>query len=108
VLNTGQITANNTTAGTNPVGNNPGILAQSIGGGGGNGAYSFGSVDGAGVISIYVGGTGGVGGTASATSIRNSGVINVQAQILPALLPKVLGALVATGEQALPAHFQVA
>lgn len=78
VLNNGAITANNATAGANPVGNNPGILAQSIGGGGGNGGYSFGSVDGAGVISVYVGGTGGAAGTASAASVWNSGQVNTQ------------------------------
>ena len=80
LTNYGSITANNTSAFVNAssgvvaAGNNPGILAQSIGGSGGNGGFSVGAVVGAGAaVGLNIAGSGGAGGASNPVTVINSG-----------------------------------
>lgn len=91
VTNYGSITANNSTATTNPGGNNTGILAQSIGGGGGNGGYSFGYVEAIANTSMFIGGTGGAAGTALDVNVWNMGSINIQGANSAGILAQSIG-----------------
>ncbi len=59
--------------------NSPGVFAQSIGGGGGNGGFAVsGSVSGVAGISVGIGGNGGAGGTAQAVNVTNAGAVLTQ------------------------------
>ena len=84
VNNYGSIAANNSYAlnnatGATAIGNNPGILAQSIGGGGGNAGYAVGGADAAYAATFAIGTSGGNGGDSLnvqyALNIENKGII---------------------------------
>jgi len=95
VMNSGDITTGNgvsgdAVAGTGTLGNGNGsygILAQSIGGGGGDGGFSgtfagslaSGPMDKGNGLSVSVGGSAGAGGGASTVQVTNSGLINTTA-----------------------------
>lgn len=91
VTNYGSITANDSTATTNPGGNNTGILAQSIGGGGGNGGYSYGYVEAIANTSMFIGGTGGAAGTGLDVNVWNMGSINIQGANSAGILAQSIG-----------------
>ncbi|SFK70874.1 hypothetical protein [Methylocapsa palsarum] len=73
--------------------NSTGIMAQSIGGGGGNGAFSFsGGVGGGGSgVSQSVGGTGGKGGAGALVTVQNDGAIQTDAALSYGIYAQSIG-----------------
>lgn len=93
VTNSGSITANNTSdSGVVAAGNNPGILAQAIGGNGGNGGVSVGAIVSNGVaVGLNVAGSGGVGGGAGDVTVTNSGTANIAGPLSSAIIAQSIG-----------------
>ncbi|WP_147422702.1 autotransporter outer membrane beta-barrel domain-containing protein [Maricaulis maris] len=87
VTNNGQIT----TAGDNSVG----ILAQSVGGGGGNGGFAVSGALTAGdrsvSIGVSLGGSGGTGGTAGTVDVTNTASIGTAGDMSSAILAQSVG-----------------
>ena len=99
VTNSGSITANNTSAYVNSsdsgvvaAGNNPGILAQAIGGNGGNGGVSVGAIISTGVVvGLNVAGSGGTGGGAGDVTVTNSGTASITGPLSSAIIAQSIG-----------------
>ncbi len=85
-------------SGASIYGNAPGILGQSIGGGGGSGGFAVGgSVSGAGTASLEVGGSGGNGGTGAAVTIANYNNITLIGSLSAGIVAQSLGGAGGTG-----------
>jgi hypothetical protein len=72
--------------------NGIGLVAQSIGGGGGIGAFSLGIVNGtAGTIKAQVGGSEGVASNGDEAKIRSNGIVQTSGALAPGLLVQSIG-----------------
>ncbi len=84
LINQGQIT----TQGTNAAG----IIAQSIGGGGGNGGVSIaGSISQSNAFGVAVGGSGGSGGGSNDVTVQNGGSIVTNGQFADGIIAQSIG-----------------
>ncbi len=81
-----------TTSGAAIYGNAPGILGQSIGGGGGSGGFAVGgSVSGNFAAGLEVGGSGGSGGTGAAVTIDNYNSVSLVGPLSGGIVAQSLG-----------------
>lgn len=86
VINEGTITTNGAQS--------TGIMAQSVGGGGGNGGIVIngsGSTASGGAISTDLGGSGGAGGAGGAVTVDNKGTINLNGAVSMGILAQSIG-----------------
>ena len=90
----GQVTVNNSKTGLIQTfqDNSTGILAQSIGGGGGNGAFSLSAAGGSGDgLNQSVGGSGGMGGKGGLVTVTNAGQIQTDGALSYGIYAQSIG-----------------
>ncbi len=97
----GQATINNQSNITTYGSSSSALIAQSIGGAGGNGGFSVGgAVSSEGSVSVNLGGDGGEGGTSSSVAVTNEGVLQTSNDHSSGLIAQSIGGVGGNGGMA--------